>query len=61
MPNRMTGKQWEAQNGPLTPAEAQANGLCWCCTGNGVLYTAFGGVQRTVACPEECDNGKARS
>lgn len=56
----MTDQEWEAQNSPLGPNEAHAQGLCWCCTGNGVLYTAFGGVQRTVACPERCVNGKAR-
>jgi hypothetical protein len=60
MASRMTDQQWEAQNGPLSPAEATAKGVCWCCTGNGVLYTAFGGVQRTVPCPERCDQGKAR-
>jgi hypothetical protein len=59
MANRMTDQQWEAQNGSLSPSEAQAQGLCWCCTGNGILYTAFGGEQRKVACPERCDNGKA--
>ncbi|MEU6552094.1 hypothetical protein ABZ915_17685 [Streptomyces sp. NPDC046915] len=56
----MTDEQWEAQNGSLSPIEAVAKGLCWCCTGNGVLYTAFGGVQRTVACPEKCNSGKAK-
>ena len=33
MPKPMTDKQWEAQNGPLSPSEATARGLCWCCTG----------------------------
>jgi len=61
MPKRMTDQEWEAQNGGLSPSEAVARGLCWCCTGNGVVYTAFGGVQRTVACPEKCDNGRART
>lgn len=60
MTNRMTDQEWEAQNSSLSPDQATARGLCWCCTGNGVLYTAFGGVQRTVPCPERCDNGKAR-
>lgn len=60
MPQRMTDQEWEAQNGSRSPSEAQARGLCWCCTGNGVLYTAFGGDQRKVPCPEKCDNGKAR-
>lgn len=61
MPARMTDHEWEAQNSGLSPSEAVASGLCWCCTGNGVVYTAFGGVQRTVACPEKCDNGRART
>jgi hypothetical protein len=60
MASRMTDQQWEAQNGSLSPAEATARGLCWYCTGNGVLYTAFGGAQRKVRCPEKCDHGKAR-
>jgi hypothetical protein len=56
----MTDQEWEAQNDSLSPGEARARGLCWCCQGRGVLYTAFGGVQRAVTCPEKCDNGKAR-
>lgn len=60
MPQRMTDQQWEAQNGRLSPDECRARGLCWHCNGNSVLYTAFGGVQRAVPCPEKCDNGKAR-
>lgn len=60
MPARMTDQEWEAQNGSLSPGEARMRGLCWFCSGNGVLYTAFGGEQATVACPEQCDNGKAR-
>lgn len=60
MPARMTDQQWEAQNGSLSPGEATAHGLCWCCTGNGVLYTAFGGHQRKVNCRECRGDGKAR-
>jgi hypothetical protein len=56
----MTDQEWEAQNGSLSPDKAQARGLCWCCTGKGVLYTAFGGDQRKVPCPEKCSNGKAK-
>jgi hypothetical protein len=60
----MTDQEWEAQNrGPhpgLTPAELTARGICWHCSGNGVNYTAFGGVQRAVPCREKCDNGKAK-
>lgn len=59
MPQKMTDQEWEAQNGSLSPGEAAALGLCWCCQGRKVLYTAFGGVQRTVPCPEKCNNGKA--
>lgn len=60
MPARMTDQEWEAQNGSLSPGEATACGLCWCCTGNGVLYTAFGGIQRKVNCRECHGDGKAR-
>lgn len=56
----MTDQQWEAQNGSLSPAEARARGLCWHCSGKGVLYSAFGGDQIEVACPERCNGGKAR-
>lgn len=61
MPQTMTDQEWEAQNGSLSPEQARARGLCWCCNGNGVLFTAFGGVQRRVRCPEKCDNGRTRS
>ncbi|WP_405964823.1 hypothetical protein OG713_34810 [Streptomyces sp. NBC_00723] len=60
MSGRMTDRQWEAQNGTRSPLEAQEQGLCWHCSGNGVLYTAFGGIQRKVDCPERCVNGKPR-
>jgi len=56
----MTDQQWEAQNSNLGPDEATARGLCWCCVGNGVLYTAFGGVQRAVPCRECRGDGKAK-
>ncbi|WP_159106691.1 hypothetical protein [Streptomyces rishiriensis] len=59
MASRMTDQQWEARNGALSPGEATAKGLCWQCTGNGVLYTAFGGVQRVVPCKECRGNGEA--
>jgi DnaJ-class molecular chaperone len=52
MSGRMTNQEWEAQNGALSPAEATAQGLCWHCSGKGANYTAFGGVQRKVNCPE---------
>ena len=60
MTPRMTDQQWEAQNSNLGPDEATARGLCWCCVGNGVLYTAFGGVQRAVPCRECRGDGKAK-
>ncbi|MFH9574218.1 hypothetical protein ACH4MG_27220 [Streptomyces sp. NPDC017454] len=60
MPHPMTDQEWEAQNGNLHPDEARARGLCWCCQGRAVLYTAFGGVQRKVPCPERCTNGQAK-
>lgn len=60
MPHPMTDQQWEAQNGGLSQDEAAARGLCWCCSGNGVLYSAHGGERITAPCPEKCDNGKAR-
>lgn len=56
----MTDEQWEAQNSSLSPNEAHAQGLCWCCTGNGVLYTAFGGAQRKLPCGECRGDGKAQ-
>jgi hypothetical protein len=56
----MTDEQWEAQNSGLGPDEATARGLCGCCGGKTVLYTAFGRVQRAVPCPEKCNNGKAK-
>lgn len=56
----MTDEQWEAQNGRLTPDQARAAGLCWCCCGNGVLYSAFAGEQIVVGCPERCNNGRPR-
>ncbi|MFE0974304.1 hypothetical protein [Streptomyces rochei] len=60
MPRKMTDQEWEAQNSGLSPRQAAARGLCGCCGGKAVLYTAFGGVQRKVPCPEKCRNGKAR-
>ncbi|MFL6096030.1 MAG: hypothetical protein ACJ71Y_11330 [Blastococcus sp.] len=57
----MSDQEWEAQNGPLSPSEATARGLCWCCTGNRVLYTAFGGVQRKVDCRECRGTGQAQT
>lgn len=60
MAGRMTDQEWEAQNGALHPDEARAKGLCWHCSGKGKLFTAFGGVQRTVKCPERRGNCKAK-
>ncbi|WP_281946100.1 hypothetical protein [Streptomyces olivaceus] len=55
----MTDEEWEAQNGSLSPEQARARGLCWHCSGKGANWTAFGGVQRKVTCPEKCRNGEA--
>jgi DnaJ-class molecular chaperone len=60
MANRMTDQEWEAQNGSLHPDEARARGLCWHCSGHGANYTAFGGIQRKVTCPECRSDGEAR-
>lgn len=60
MPDRMTDQEWEAQNGNLAPDEATARGLCWHCCGKGANFTAFGGVQRKVPCPECSSSGEAR-
>ncbi|MFM9703613.1 hypothetical protein [Streptomyces galilaeus] len=56
----MTDEQWEAQNGSLSPDEASARGLCWHCSGKGTNFTAFGGDQRRVRCPECRGTGKAK-
>lgn len=47
---KMTDAQWEKQNSSLSPAAAARKGVCWQCGGNGALYTAFGGEQKTVVC-----------
>ena len=47
----MTDTEWEAQNTPLSPKEAEAKGLCYCCGGQGALYSAFGGERITTVCP----------
>ena len=46
----MTDTEWEKQNTPLTPAAAAKKGVCWCCGGQGRLFTAFGGDQQVVVC-----------
>jgi hypothetical protein len=45
-----TDKQWIAQNSGLDPKVAERRGVCWCCGGKGVLYSAFGGEQAVTAC-----------
>lgn len=60
MPALMTDQEWETQNGGLSPGEARAQGLCWHCSGKGASWTAFGGVQRKVDCPECRGDGKGR-
>ncbi|MFI7329333.1 hypothetical protein ACIBQ3_32440 [Streptomyces rubiginosohelvolus] len=47
----MTDTEWEAQNTPLSPAAAEKKGLCYCCGGQGALYSAFGGERITTVCP----------
>lgn len=46
----MTDDAWEAQNKPVTPAAAKTKGICWCCAGEGRLFSAFGGEQIVVVC-----------
>lgn len=60
MAKRMTDQQWEAQNGSLSPGEADGQGLCWHCSGKGANYSAFGGNQIKVNCPECRGDGKAK-
>ncbi|MFI9598908.1 hypothetical protein ACIHCX_03335 [Streptomyces sp. NPDC052043] len=60
MTARMTDQQWEAQNGSLSPNEANMRGLCWHCSGKGANWTAFGGVQRKVTCGVCLGDGKSR-
>lgn len=55
----MTDQQWEKQNKPISPAAAVKKGLCWCCGGNGALYSAFGGQQITAVCTPCQGAGKA--
>lgn len=46
----MTDAEWEKQNSRMAAGTATRKGLCWSCGGKGALYTAFGGVQKTVVC-----------
>ena len=46
----MTDEQWIAQNSPMAPTAAEKKGLCWCCAGQGRLFSAFGGEQIVVVC-----------
>ncbi|WP_381801139.1 hypothetical protein [Streptomyces niveus] len=54
----MTDAEWEKQNKPLSPKAAAAKGVCWCCGGNGALYSAFGGERITAVCPPCKGTGK---
>lgn len=54
----LTDQQWEKKNKAMPVDKATAKGVCWCCT-DGVIYTAFGGVQRVVVCGECHGSGKA--
>lgn len=55
----MTDEQWIKQNSPMHPAAAKAKGLCWCCAGKRVLYSAFGGEQLKTTCGECRGTGKS--
>lgn len=57
----LTDEQWIKQNKGLGPDEARAQGLCWHCGGNKILYWAFGGEQGQTVCPECKGTGKART
>ncbi|MBP2581906.1 hypothetical protein J3A78_002384 [Streptomyces sp. PvR006] len=47
----MTDEAWEAQNKPPLAAEtAKRKGVCWCCVGEGRLFSAYGGEQLVVVC-----------
>ncbi|MFE7237207.1 hypothetical protein [Streptomyces sp. NPDC057580] len=54
----MTDAEWENQNSPLSPKAAEAKGLCYCCGGQGALYSAFGGERTTTVCPICRGSGK---
>lgn len=56
-----TDAEWEKQNRRISPAAADRKGVCWSCAGNGALYTAFGGEQKTVVCGVCQGTGKARA
>ena len=55
----MTDAEWIKQNSRLSPAAADRKGVCWCCGGNGALYSAFGGEQTTTVCGMCHGTGKA--
>jgi hypothetical protein len=55
----MTDAEWEKQNKHISPARAAREGKCWCCAGNGALYSAFGGQQITATCAPCHGTGKA--
>lgn len=46
----MTDAEWEKQNSRMAAGTATRKGLCWSCGGKGALYTALGGVRKTVVC-----------
>ena len=54
----MSDTDWEKQNSHLSPQAAAKKGVCWCCGGNGALYSVFGGEQITTACPVCRGTGK---
>ncbi|MGW5426864.1 hypothetical protein ACWET9_06505 [Streptomyces sp. NPDC004059] len=56
----MTDDQWIKQNKATPVGKAIAKGLCWQCSGNGKIYSAFGGQQLIVVCGECRGSGKAQ-
>jgi len=42
----------------MHPDVAHKKGVCWQCTGNGKLYSAFGGQQLIVVCDQCKGSGK---
>jgi hypothetical protein len=56
----MTDEQWIKQNKATPVGKAIAKGLCWQCSGDGKIYSAFGGQQLIVVCGECKGSGKAQ-
>jgi uncharacterized protein (DUF983 family) len=54
-----TDEEWVKQNKPMPVGKAIAAGKCWQCSGNGKIYSAFGGQQLIVVCDQCKGSGKA--